>query len=124
MVWCQGEADGDNGVSEATYITRFTNIFNAMKAEGVEKCLIIQIGNYNGSTTGRADNYITIQGAQTRICLENADVIMVSDSFKLMQARGLMKDDWHYYQEAYNIVGRQAGHNAGVYSNVSSLGKF
>lgn len=124
MAWCQGEADGDNGISEATYITRFTNIFNAMQSHGIEKCLMIQIGNYNGSITGRADNYVTIQGAQARICSENSDVIMVSDSFKLMQARGLMKDDWHYYQEAYNIIGWQAGQNAGIYRNVSNLNKF
>ena len=124
MVWCQGEADGDNGVSAANYITRFTNIFNAMKAEGIEKCFMIQIGNYNGSTAGLAEKYEVIQGAQVDICTSNDDVIMVSDSFRLMQARGLMKDQFHYYQDGYNIVGRQAGHNAGIYRNVSNLNKF
>lgn len=124
MVWCQGEADGDDGVSEETYTTRFTNILNAMKAEGIEKCFMIQIGNYNGSTSGRADNYETIQDAQADICADNADVIMASDSLRLMQSRSLMRDDWHYYQEAYNIVGLQAGHNAGVYRNISTLNKF
>lgn len=124
MVWCQGESDGDNGVSAANYITRFSNIFNAMKAEGIEKCFMIQIGNYNGSTAGLAEKYEVIQGAQEDICASNDDVIMVSDSFRLMQARGLMKDQVHYYQDGYNIVGRQAGHNAGIYRNVSNLNKF
>lgn len=124
MAWCQGEADGDGGISAANYITRFTNIFNAMKAEGIEKCLMIQIGNYNGSTAGLAEKYEVIQGAQEDICASNDDVIMVSDSFRLMQARGLMKDQFHYYQDGYNIVGRQAGHNAGIYRNVSNLNKF
>ena len=29
-----------------------------------------------------------------------------------MKARGLMKDEFHYFQEAYNIVGREAGENS------------
>lgn len=39
-----------------------------------------------------------------------------------MKARGLMKDDFHYYQEAYNEVGTIAGKTAGAFVMDSSLG--
>ena len=32
-----------------------------------------------------------------------------------MKAQGLMKDDFHYYQEAYNEVGKIAGEKTGKY---------
>ncbi len=32
-----------------------------------------------------------------------------------MKARGLMKDDFHYFQEAYNLVGKEAGENTAAY---------
>lgn len=32
-----------------------------------------------------------------------------------MRTRGLMKDDFHYYQAAYNEVGTMAGNAAGEF---------
>lgn len=37
------------------------------------------------------------------------NIVLVCDEFHKMKARGLMKDDFHYYQEAYNEVGTIAG---------------
>ena len=42
-------------------------------------------------------------------------MILVSGLFAGMRKRGLMKDEFHYYQEAYNLVGREAGENTGDY---------
>ena len=112
MAWCQGETDGDNSVSKSTYKTNFTNIFNAMKAEGIEKCFIIRIGEDNASGGNDYTNIIT---AQNELCKENEDMVMVSTSFASMKARGLMKDSWHYYQEGYNQVGAQAGYWSAIY---------
>lgn len=48
--------------------------------------------------------------------------MLVCDEFHKMKARGLMKDDFHYYQEAYNEVGTIAGKTAGTFVMDSSLG--
>ena len=36
-------------------------------------------------------------------------MVLVSDGFYGMRTRGLMKDSYHYYQQAYNEVGTEAG---------------
>lgn len=50
------------------------------------------------------------------------NIVLVCDEFHKMKARGLMKDDFHYYQEAYNEVGTIAGKTAGTFVMDSSLG--
>lgn len=40
---------------------------------------------------------------------------MVSRLFSGMLKQGLMKDAFHYYQHAYNLVGTDAGYHAGRY---------
>lgn len=111
MVWCQGESDGDANVSIKTYKANFENIFSGMKANGVEKCFLIRIGEDNGTDK----DYTNIMQAQNQICKESEDVVMVSLDFQSMLSRGLMKDEWHYYQQAYNEVGATAGYHTGVY---------
>lgn len=111
MVWCQGESDGDANVSIETYKANFENIFSGMKANGVEKCFLIRIGEDNGTDK----DYTDIMQAQNQICKENEDVVMVSLDFQSMLSRGLMKDAWHYFQQAYNEVGATAGYHAGIY---------
>lgn len=111
MVWCQGESDGDNNVTKDTYKSNFADIFNGMKVNGVEKCFLIRIGEDNGTDK----DYTAIMNAQNDVCKESADVVMVSLDFQSMLGRGLMKDNWHYFQKAYNEVGATAGYHAGVY---------
>lgn len=77
-----------------------------MKKAGVEHCFLIRIGHYNG--TGRQD-YSEIMAAQGVIADTREDVTMVSTAFAGMKERGLMKDEFHYYQQAYNEVGSEAG---------------
>lgn len=112
MVWCQGESDGDEGQSAATYITNFRNILDTMKIAGIEKCFLIRIGKYNGQGT---TDYSTIINAQNELCQDNDDIVMASTALASFKEKGLMKDDFHYYQDAYNIVGTYAGRNAGLY---------
>lgn len=42
---------------------------------------------------------------------------MVSTDFASMKERDLMKDAFHYKQDAYNEVGRYAGINTAIYVN-------
>ena len=109
MAWCQGESDGDNAMSGDDYVSAFLQMFNAMKSAGIEKCFLVRIGKYNGTASR---DYTVISNAQTQLCKTNEDVILVSTAFASFKEKGLMKDDWHYVQEAYNKVGSNAGSNA------------
>ncbi len=109
MVWCQGESDGDISKPGEVYRQEFTCMLDAMLGAGIEKCFLIKIGHYNGKGGW---NYDEIRAAQETIARMNENVVMVSRAFGEMKARGLMKDEFHYFQEAYNIVGREAGENS------------
>ena len=109
MAWCQGENDYEN---RENYETLFRNVVDAMKAEGVEKCLLIRIGRNNSSDNVAQDFIVNIQ---TQMAKENSDIILVSTAFASF--RGSMQDGQHFYQDQYNEVGRQAGNNAGIWAN-------
>lgn len=112
MVWCQGESDGDISKPGELYQREFEHMLGAMLQAGIERCFLIKIGHYNG--TGEQD-YSEIRMAQDIIARTNENVVMVSRSFAEMKERGLMKDEFHYFQEAYNIVGQEAGTNTADY---------
>ena len=63
-----------------------------------------------------------ISTRQLDIAKSMKNIVLVCDEFHKMKARGLMKDDFHYYQEAYNEVGTIAGKTAGTFVMDSSLG--
>lgn len=90
-------------------------MFNLMQEHGIEKCFIVRIGNCNIS--GSYDRYSNVIQWQNEICSDykNKDLIMVSTNFASMRERGMMKDQFHYYQDGYNEVGNQAGINTGLY---------
>ncbi|MBQ1311519.1 MAG: hypothetical protein IIY55_06690, partial [Blautia sp.] len=54
---------------------------------------------------------------QNHICQNNPDVVMASFAFSTMLERGLMKDEEHYYQQAYNECGDDVGVNMASYVN-------
>ena len=112
MVWCQGESDGDAGTSPEEYCRLFLNMLDKTLAAGIEKCFLIIIGEYNGA--GDVD-YSTIRNVQLGIAKDNEDVVLASNDFCKMKERGLMKDAFHYYQQAYNEVGSISGEKAGLY---------
>ena len=110
VLWCQGESDGDAGTPRIVYQKRFEQMFSALQRAGVEDCLLIQIGCYNGGDPNI--DYAPIRQAQQELCRKLAHVHLVSGAFAGMKARGLMKDAFHYYQQAYNEVGAEAACNA------------
>lgn len=112
MLWCQGESDGDVAKPGEIYRAEFERMLGVMLNEGVEKCFLIRIGRYNG-TLGY--DYREIMTVQEEIAGTDPNVVMVSTAFAGMKGRGLMKDEFHYYQEAYNIVGQEAGENTARY---------
>lgn len=112
LVWCQGETDGDRKTAPALYKARFRNLWAQCRQAGLEACFLVPIGQYNGA---KGYDYTAIHAAQRELPQEVSDVLLASDDFGTMRARGLMKDSYHYYQQAYNEVGTAAGKTAAAY---------
>lgn len=116
MLWCQGESDGDNihagRETIEQYVANTNEIFSTVISHGVDKVLLIRIGNYNAESDTR---YVPIIQAQTEIAKSHDDVIMVSCDFAGFREKGLMKDSFHYYQDGYNITGNATGINSAYY---------
>lgn len=113
MLWCQGESDGDASTSESDFKSMFENMLNAMLNEGIEKLFMVRIGNCNIS--GSENRYTDYIKYETEIAQTNQNVVMVSCDFAGMKERGLMKDNFHYYQAGYNECGTYAGINTALY---------
>lgn len=112
MLWCQGESDGDISKPPEEYRRDFECMLREMLENGIEKCFMIRIGNYNGNENY---NYTEIIHIQDEIAKSNRNVVMVSTKFAEMKERGLMKDAFHYFQKAYNEIGAEAGFNTASY---------
>ena len=70
---------------------------------------MIQIGNHRE----QPDLYVPMQEAQEELAASVDTIFMTSRSFRTFRDRGLMKDSYHYKQEAYNLVGDEAGAQTG-----------
>lgn len=110
MLWFQGETDAKKGVGKTEYMNNLNKIFKKMKAEGTEKFLMIQIGQYRD----RRYDVSTIISAQQKICKKNKNFEMVSTSTKsLSKKTKWYKDNVHFNQKALNKIGTEAGKKAG-----------
>lgn len=114
MLWCQGETDGDLGITGQEYKASFEKILGCLIAAGIEHCFMVRIGGFNGAAAPHLPphDYAAIRQAQEELAAENAHITMVSRAFLEMKERGLMADAFHYYQQAYNEVGAEAGARA------------
>lgn len=115
MVWCQGETDGDNSTTGDDYKSKLNIMVEEMMKHGIEKCFLVRIGELNSSTT--PNKYDEIISAQTEICKENDNFVLVGTKFAGMRARSLMKDSFHYKQQGYNEQGEEAGKNTAFFIN-------
>ena len=145
LVWCQGEADAaylgnvnnyanayEQSLSDEEEIreywkARFSRIVEKLQEDvGLSTAFIVRIGHQRGSF--RNGNIID---AQTELCRENPDCVMVSSLFAGAQkfieedgsVRDLMRDASHYVPEGYVRAGLEAGVNAGIYNNSGKLVK-
>lgn len=112
MVWCQGETDGKHQTEPDLYKSSFLQIWKTLAFEGIEHCFLIRIGNYNADAADAdapLQDYSMIMHAQDELAEEQSYITMVSTKFGEMLGRGLMRDTYHYYQQAYNEVGTDAG---------------
>lgn len=110
MVWCQGETDAYDGVSQADYEAAFLSIRDGYKEDcGISEFFVVEIGQYKTDLA----MYDDIKAAQEHLTDSEDDIIMASRKF--VGATGLMADVWHYTQVAYNLVGRDTGVHMAYY---------
>lgn len=115
VVWCQGESDGDHGVSAERYMANFDAVWARLRAAGAEHCFVISIGHFNllrypegmyGLSGEQLDDrYGVIRSAQHELGRTRPDVSIAGS---LEACLPLMKDEFHYYQAAYNAAGAKA----------------
>lgn len=113
MVWCQGETDSRLGTSADSYKSQLKSLIETMKENGVQKCFIIRIGNKKDNATYN-DKIILVQN---EFCREYEDAVMVSTMLAGFAEQGLMKDDDHFKQPAYNLAGTDAAKNTSFFVN-------
>ena len=115
VVWLQGEHDGGNAVTAERYTKKLTNIFDGFKADiDADHCFVIPIGSITNEDL--QDGYTVIREAQMDFCDSYADATVASIQLMDMFDLGWMKDNVHYSQRAYNLVGADVGSNMGYYT--------
>ena len=111
VLWCQGETDGDHAVTAEEYRSNFGYIWQRLQEAGAECCGLIQIGHFNRKLypdDSRDAQYAIIRAEQLRIT-EDMPKVFLAGSFEPHEA--LMKDAFHYNQQAYNSVGKTVAMN-------------
>lgn len=112
MVWCQGCTDGDLRIPPDIYKANTAEFIESYCQKcDIDKCFLIQIGNHRDDRS----LYVPIQQAQLELAEEKERIVLVSSQLKTFADRGLMKDEFHYLQRGYNLVGEDAGKNTGKY---------
>lgn len=115
VLWCQGETDGDHAVSAEEYRSNFADIWKRLRMAGAECCGLIQIGHFNRRMypeDQRDVQYAVIRAEQKRIA-ETVPGVFFAGSFENHEA--LMKDAFHYDQQAYNFVGKTVAQSTAAY---------
>ncbi len=112
-LFCQGETDGDQKTDKSQYKAMFKEFLSSLKSHGIEKIFVILIGKCN--IEGKYDSYDEIRKAQQELSKEDEDVVIASRLLETFLEKGLMKDEFHYLQKGYDIVGRDAAQNAADY---------
>ena len=113
MVWLQGENDAYLETPKEQYIGEMQKLLFTLQPYGVEKCFVIQIGE--GMSDGVPFDAEAIQEAQEELCETDENFILVSDSGKELSEPPYMEDGIHFTQKALNLLGEEAGKNAGIY---------
>ncbi len=112
MLWFQGEADVNLKTTKDEYKTMLRQLVSYMEEQGVEACFLVQLGP---DLTDVSKNQEIMQ-AQLEICEEEEDIILVSELPASLTGEDMKdKGGIHFTQEALNLIGEDAGKNAGSY---------
>lgn len=112
MLWFQGEADANLETTKEEYKTMLRQLVSYMEEQGVEACFLVELGP---DLTDPAKHQ-EIMEAQREICEESEDIILASElPAKLTGDDMKDKGGIHFTQKALNLIGEDAGKNAGAY---------
>ena len=121
MVWLQGETDAYLEIRKEEYIGEMQKMLFTLQPYGVEKCFVIQIGN--GICDGVAFDCTEMQKTQEQLCETDENFVLVSTLGKSLSEPPYMEDGIHFTQQALNILGEDAGTNAGKYVQALTEGR-
>lgn len=113
MVWLQGETDAYLEIQKEEYMGEMQKMLFTLQPYGVEKCFVIQIGN--GICDGVAFDCTEMQKTQEELCETDENFVLVSTLGKSLSEPPYMEDGIHFTQQALNMLGEDAGTNAGNY---------
>lgn len=114
VIWCQGETDADCRVTSEEHQENLRKIIAGFRKAGAEQFFVISIGHYNYKLHPQEEmeaalehdsRYAGIRSAQEQVC-EQDEGVFLAESFEPYLEQ--MKDHYHYHQEAYEQVGRDA----------------
>ena len=115
FVWLQGESDALESTSKKDYKDRMEKLNNALKKDlGVEKFGVIRVGIFTKDS--RDDE---IMAAQTEVCRENADFLMLTDAAKsFFDIKEYMNPEahGHFSAKGIEVLGNLSGDALGKYA--------
>lgn len=113
MAWFQGETDSYVGTTSDQYVGGMQNLLYTLQPYGVEKCFLIQIGQVQ--MAGETIDTSYIQSVQENLCEGDENFVLVSTLPKEISMPPYMEDGIHFTQAGLNLIGEDAGTNAGKY---------
>lgn len=112
MVWFQGEADANLQTTDEEYKELFYPFLDYMMQQGVERCFLIEVGPDLTDPEKTAE----IMQTQLEISEEDERVVLVSTlAAELTNPEQKDEGGIHFNQTALNLIGEDAGKNAGAY---------
>ena len=112
VVWLQGESDGDAATSPDEYTESLYQLVEGFKKDiDCSETFVIPIGTYNGADGKRRASYNAIRDAQILLAEESDDVTVISLILPDLHRYGYMKDEFHFTQAGYELIGKDAGAN-------------
>jgi len=115
LVWMQGENDVCASTPAADYVERIGGMLERIAGEtAVDKCMLIKTGKYVFNIgAGELADATEILNAQSQICKKYDSVVMISEKAPKLDESYYQGDLLHFTQKGLNIIGQDAGKNAG-----------
>lgn len=118
MLWFQGEADANLETTAEEYKAGLQELFAYMKEQGTEACFLIELGPDLQDPEKNGE----IMRAQTELCEESENFVLVSELPAELGADAKDEGGGHFTQTGLNLIGEDAGRNAGIYVKELSSG--
>lgn len=128
IVWMQGENDAFARMSGEMHRRNLSSFYEKVRSKtDADACMLITIPSYYNGSVQRfpslsmevdagfdiGEQYNVIQNAQKQLCKKNRNFYLISTKASSLGPSYLRSDGIHLTQEALNIVGKDAGTNAG-----------